>query len=218
MPRWGMVIDVKRCIACWGCSISCKEEHFLPPGVFWNRVLTGESGKYPTSRKLIYPVLCNHCEDAPCVEACPTGASYKREDGVVMVDYDECVGCRACLVSCPYQQRSYFDEKTRDAEYFPGQGKTEFERIGEKLYPFQVGTVIKCNFCAERLDEGTTKGLKPGLDDEATPSCVIACPVAARTFGDLDDPDSNVSKLIMEKAGKPLRPEFGTEPSVYYID
>ncbi|MEA1967176.1 MAG: 4Fe-4S ferredoxin, partial [Thermodesulfobacteriota bacterium] len=90
--------------------------------------------------------------------------------------------------------------------------------IGEKLYPFQVGTVIKCNFCAERIDEGLQKGLKPGIDDEATPSCVVACPVGARTFGDLDDPDSNVSKLIMEKKGKPLRPEFDTKPSVYYID
>lgn len=218
MPRWGMVIDVKRCIACWGCSISCKEEHFLPPGVFWNRVLIGESGRYPTSRKLIYPVLCNHCQDAPCVEACPTGASFKREDGVVMVDYDQCVGCRACVVSCPYQQRTYFDEKLKEAEYFPGQGKTEFELIGEKLYPFQEGTVIKCNFCAERIDGGIQKGLTPGEDDEATPSCVIACPVGARTFGDLDDPESGVSRLIMEKNGKPLRPEFGTEPSVYYID
>jgi len=213
-----MVIDVKRCIACWGCSISCKEEHFLPPGVFWNRVLIGESGRYPTSRKLIYPVLCNHCQDAPCVEACPTGASFKREDGVVMVDYDQCVGCRACVVSCPYQQRTYFDEKLKEAEYFPGQGKTEFELIGEKLYPFQEGTVIKCNFCAERIDGGIQKGLTPGEDDEATPSCVIACPVGARTFGDLDDPESSVSRLIAEKNGKPLRPEFGTEPSVYYID
>ncbi len=218
MPRWGMVIDVKRCIACWGCTISCKEEHFLPPNVFWNRVLIGESGKFPTSRKLIYPVLCNHCREAACVEACPTGATFQREDGIVSVDYDQCVGCRACLVSCPYQQRTYYDEKKRDAEYFPGQGKTEFEKIGEKLYPFQVGTVMKCNFCAERLDEGEKKGQTPGKDDEATPACVSACPVAARVFGDLDDPESEVSKLIMEKKGKQLRPEFGTEPAVYYID
>lgn len=218
MPRWGMVIDVKRCIACWGCTISCKEEHFLPPKVFWNRVLIGESGKFPTSRKLIYPVLCNHCRDAACVDACPTGATYQREDGIVAIDYDKCVGCRACLVSCPYQQRTYYDAKKRDSEYFPGQGKTEFELIGEKLYPFQVGTVMKCNFCAERIDGGRQKGKEPGVDDEASPACVIACPVNARVFGDLDDPESEVSRLIMEKKGKPLRPEFGTEPCVYYID
>jgi len=107
MPRWGMVIDVKRCIACWGCTIACKEEHFLPPGVFFNRVLIGETGKFPSSSKLIYPILCNHCSEAACVEACPTGATYIREDGIVEVDDDKCVGCRACLVSCPYQQRTY---------------------------------------------------------------------------------------------------------------
>ena len=218
MTRWGMVTDVKRCIACWGCTIACKEEHFLPPNVFWNRVLIGESGSFPTSRKLIYPVLCNHCSEAACVEACPTGATYQREDGIVMVDYDKCVGCRACLVSCPYQQRTYYDEKDQKAEYFPGQGKTALELIGEKLYPLQVGTVVKCNFCAERVDEGVKKGLKPGIDDEATPACVTICPVGARTFGDLDDPESEVSRLIMEKKGKTLRPEFGTEPAVYYID
>lgn len=218
MPRWGMVIDVKRCIACWGCTIACKEEHFLPPRVFWNRVVISEAGSFPTSRKLIYPVLCNHCEEAACVEACPTGATFQRKDGIVMIDYNQCVGCRACLISCPYQQRTYYDEKKKNGEYFPGQGKTEFERIGEKLYPFQVGTVMKCNFCAERVDAGLKKGFMPGRDDEASPACANICPVGARVFGDLDDPESEVSRLIMEKKGKQLRPEFGTEPAVYYID
>ncbi len=218
MPRWGMVVDVKRCIGCWNCTISCKEEHFLPPNVFWNRVLIGEKGKFPTSRKLIYPVLCNHCEDAACVDACPTGATYRRDDGIVMVNYDECVGCRACLISCPYQQRTFYDQEKADAEYFPGQGKTPFELLGEKIYPFQVGTVMKCNFCAERVDEGRRKGLTPGEDYDASPACVIACPVNARTFGDLDDPRSKVSHLIQEESGKQLKPEFGTDPAVYYID
>mgnify|MGYP000111295073 FL=1 len=218
MPRWGMVIDVKRCIACWSCAISCKEEHFLPPNVFWNRLIISENGKYPSSRKLIYPVLCNHCDEPSCVEACPTGATYQREDGIVLVDYDKCVGCRACLVSCPYQQRTFYDKQTEESEYFPGQGKTPFEELGEKIYPFQKGTVIKCNFCVERIDEGLQKGLKPGEDEDATPACVNACPVRARVFGDLDDPNSDVAQLIKVYNGKQLRPEFGTEPAVYYID
>ncbi len=218
MPRWGMVIDVKRCIACWGCSIACKEEHFLPPNVFWNRILIGERGKYPSSSKLILPILCNHCTEAACVEACPTGATYVREDGIVAIDDEKCVGCRACLVSCPYQQRTYYDKEVKDREYFPGQGKTELELIGEKLYPFTLGTVIKCNFCTERLEDGMAKGLEPGVDEAASPACVNICPVNARIFGDLDDPNSKINRLIMEHKGKQLRPEFGTEPAVYYID
>jgi phenylacetyl-CoA:acceptor oxidoreductase subunit 1 len=106
----------------------------------------------------------------------------------------------------------------KDKEYFPGQGKTAMELIGEKLYPFKVGTVIKCNFCSERIEDGLKKGLKPGKDEDATPACVNICPVNARTFGDLDDPNSEINRLIMENKGKQLRKEFGTEPAVYYID
>jgi Fe-S-cluster-containing dehydrogenase component len=215
MPRWGMAIDLNKCVGCYACTLGCKQEHFLPAGVFWSRVLLGEIGKYPSVRKLIYPVLCNHCEEAPCVEACPTGASRKNEDGIVIIDADECVGCRYCLVACPYQQRTYLEDGNR--EYFPGQGLTELELIGKELYPLQEGTVIKCNFCAERLFEGLKKGLRPGIDREATPACVIACPAKARYFGDLDDPDSEVSLVIKEKKAFQLHPEFGTNPSVYYI-
>ncbi|MBW1769497.1 MAG: 4Fe-4S ferredoxin, partial [Deltaproteobacteria bacterium] len=109
----------------------------------------------------------------------------------------------------------YKDDK---AEYFPGQGLTQFEILGRELYPFQKGTMTKCNFCAERIDEGQEKGLKPGVDRDATPACVNACPVQARTFGDLEDPMSNVAKLIKTRKGYQLHHEFGTEPSVYYID
>lgn len=215
MTRWGMVIDLQKCVGCYACQVACKMEHFLPPGIFWNRVVVGETGKYPTVTKQLYPVLCNHCQEAACVKACPTGATEKREDGIVMVNYDECVGCRYCLIACPYQQRTFYADGKK--EYFPGQGLTELELIGRELYPLQVGTVVKCNFCAERVDEGLQKGLKPGVDREASPACVNACPPKARTFGDLDDPASEVSRLIREKKGMPLHAEYGTEPSVYYI-
>lgn len=215
MARWGMVIDLQRCIGCWACTIACKQEHFLPPGVFWNRVLIGESGKYPAVRKEMFPVLCNHCREAACVSACPTGATYRREDGIVLVDYDKCMGCRYCVVACPYQQRTFYADGKR--EYFPGQGLTPFEELGRKLYPLQKGTVVKCTFCVERIDEGLKKGLKPGIDREATPACVNACPTKARVFGDLDDPWSEVSTLIKEKRASQFHPEFGTDPSVYYL-
>lgn len=215
MARWGMVIDLKRCVGCYACMIACKQEHFLPPDIFWCRLVIGETGKYPAVTKQMYPVLCNHCEEAACVKACPSGATTRREDGIVIVDYDKCVGCRYCLIACPYQQRTYYADGKK--EYFPGQGLTELEIIGRELYPLQTGTVVKCNFCAERLDEGVKNGLEPGEDREATPACVNVCPAKARTFGDLDDPNSEVSKLIRDRKGFQLHPEYGTEPSVYYI-
>ncbi len=215
MARWGMVIDLKRCVGCYACMIACKQEHFLPPDIVWCRLVIGETGKYPAVTKQMYPVLCNHCEEAACVKACPSGATTRREDGIVIVDYDKCVGCRYCLIACPYQQRTYYADGKK--EYFPGQGLTELEIIGRELYPLQTGTVVKCNFCAERLDEGVKNGLEPGEDREATPACVNVCPAKARTFGDLDDPNSEVSKLIRDRKGFQLHPEYGTEPSVYYI-
>jgi len=215
MSRWGMVIDLQRCIGCYACMVACKQEHFLPPGVFWGRVLISESGKTPTITKLMYPVLCNHCEEAICEKVCPTGATSKRDNGIVTIDPDTCVGCRYCVMACPYQQRTYFGDDEK--EYFPNQGLTELEIIGKRLYPHQEGTVVKCTFCVERIDTGMEQGLQPGVDRAATPACVITCPAKARYFGDLDDPTSEVSILIKEKRASQLHPEFGTEPSVYYI-
>ena len=212
--NWGMVIDLVKCIGCYSCMIACKEEHFLPPEMFWCRVLIGETGKYPAVSKQIFPVGCNHCREAACVKACPTHATTRRPDGVVIVDADKCAGCRYCLIACPYQQRTYH---SGNREYFAGQGLTEWEAIGRRLYPLQERTVVKCNFCAERIDSGIKKGLQPGIDRESTPACVITCPTKARTFGDLDDPESQVSRLIRERKGFQLHPEYGTEPSIYYI-
>jgi phenylacetyl-CoA:acceptor oxidoreductase subunit 1 len=214
MARRGMVIDLKKCIGCYACVIACKQEHFLPPGMTWNKILISQTGEYSNIKKHMYPVLCNHCKDPACMKVCPAGATKQREDGIIWIDQNKCVGCKNCMNACPYQTRSYH---SKEEEYFPGQGFTEWEEMREILYPLRVGAVYKCNFCMERVDGGMKKGLKPGADREATPACVIACPAKARYFGDLDDLESEVSKLITEKEAIQLHPGHGTDPSVYYI-
>ena len=214
--RWGMAIELKRCIGCNACVLACKAEHFLPPQIFWNRVLIGEKGKYPQVTKLIYSVRCNHCAEPKCVKVCPTGATQQREDGIVWIDDTKCVGCRYCMVACPYQMRQMYEDG--DSQYFPGQELTEHEKMGKVLYPHQPGVVQKCVFCKERIDSGVALGLTPGVDRDATPACVIVCPTKAIHFGDLDDPNSEINRVIKEKHGHSFHPEFDTEPSISYID
>jgi len=195
--------------------IACKQEHFFPPGISGARLLVAESGKFPMSQKELLPILCNHCEDARCVEVCPTGASIRRADGIVIIDGDKCVGCRYCVIACPYQSRTYYANGSKG--YFPGQGLTKWEAIGQELSGLQPGTVVKCDFCVDKIDKGIKMGLRPGTDREATPACVLNCMTGARYFGDLDDPKSEVSQPIIRKRGEQLHPEFGTNPSVYYL-
>ncbi len=215
MTRWGMVIDLHRCIGCYSCVVACRQEHFVPRGIYFNRVLVTEKGKFPTVEKIIIPAQCNHCKEAACVKVCPTGASTQREDGLVLVDEKKCVGCGYCIVACPYQQRTRFEDPK--LEYFPGQGFTPYELLGKQLYAYRPGTALKCTFCVERIDAGIKKGLKPGVDRDATPACAIICPTQTRTFGDLDDPMSEISQMITYKKALPLHPEFDTEPSIYYL-
>lgn len=213
--RMGMVIDLAKCIGCWACVMACKQENFLPRGVFWARLASAESGTFPRVSKQILPTVCNQCKEAPCVEVCPTGATDRRRDGIVFIDYEKCVGCRSCIIACPYQHRTFL---SKIEEYNVGMGYMPLEMIGRQLCPLEKGTAVKCNFCMERIDRGVKKGLKPGVDREATPACVVACPTKSRYFGDLDNPDDSIVELIRRKKGTKLRPEFGTDPSVYYLN
>jgi len=217
MARWGMVINLAKCTRCHACVAACRIEHFLPLRVTWPRLIALEVDEGYKVDVSTYPVRCNQCKDAPCVDACPTEASHKREDGIVAIDSNKCFGCRYCVIACPYQNRTYVSRK-RDPGWFPGYPKTSIEKKGEKIYPHQRGTTEKCNFCMERIDAGIEQGLKPGTDRDATPACVNVCQAKALTFGDLDDPNSKISKLIREKSGFVLHPEYGTDPSVFYID
>lgn len=202
MAKWGMAFDLRRCIGCNACAIACKQENTLPTGVFFTKTLSETVGTYPNVSKVYVPTICNHCEDAPCERVCPTGATYTRPDGIVMVDSKKCIGCGSCIVACPYDARTLL-ENHHMGGLFEGH-MTPFEQQG--LARFTVGTTVKCTFCHERVDNGMQ------------PACVATCPTEARIFGDLDDPDSQLNRLIRERRGRQPLPEKGTNPKVFYID
>ncbi len=196
-----MAIDLKRCIGCNSCVIACKAENGTQPEVFWMKVLEYEVGHYPNARREFIPTRCNHCASPPCVPVCPSGATYRREkDGIVMTDYDACLGCGACVTACPYQAR-YLPEEER---YYYSEGPTPYEEQNPRRPP--VGVAQKCNFCVHRIDQGLP------------PACVQTCPTSAITVGDLDDPTSEISQLIRKRHAVRPRADLGTDPSLYYLD
>lgn len=199
--NYGMVINTKRCVGCDSCTVACKQSNSTGPGVFWSHVIKTETGTYPNARQEFLPVLCNHCENPTCVDVCPVGATYKKDDGTVVVDSDRCIGCRYCIIACPYEVRNLV--KDSDESYFPEKGQTAYEKAHDDEH--ESGTCEKCDFCADRVAQGKD------------PACVSACPSKARTFGDLDDPKSEVSKLVRTKNATVLNPEVGTKPHVYYV-
>ncbi|MDQ2926643.1 MAG: 4Fe-4S dicluster domain-containing protein [Pseudomonadota bacterium] len=195
-----LVIDLNVCVGCHACVTSCKEWNTSgsagplvdenayganPTGTFFNRVQTYEAGVFPLTETIHFPKSCLHCEEPPCVPVCPTGASYKRaEDGIVLVDYDKCIGCKYCAWACPYGAREIDEER-------------------------QVMT--KCTLCVDRVYDDKLSA------QDRQPACVKACPTGARLFGDVKDPDSEVSKAIRERGGYPLMPEWGTKPANQYL-
>ena len=200
MARYGMIIDLKRCVGCYACVMACKAEHITPPKVFWNKVLVEEQGVYPNARMSFLPVLCNQCENPPCETVCPTGATYKRPDGIVAVNQKKCIGCGYCVVACPYQQRTFHEKATG---YFEGKGLTALEQRGQREHT--KGTVTKCDFCHARVAAGKV------------PACVLACPANARIFGDLTNSQSEAALLLGKHSSYRLLTGLGTGPAVYYI-
>jgi tetrathionate reductase subunit B len=188
--RYAMVIDTRRCSGCQACSIACKTEFEVPVGGFRSWVEHIEVGKFPAVERRMLPRLCNHCSEPPCLENCPTvpKATYKRkEDGVVVVDGGKCIGCGKCVEDCPYDARFMNPYK------------------GNPLVTKGRGVADKCDFCIHRVEQGIV------------PSCVNTCPGKARIFGDLNDPTSEVAKLVEEFDTTVLLRDKKTKPSVFYI-
>lgn len=205
MTKLGIAINLDRCIGCHTCANACKMQNNVPMGMLWNRVLTEGSdaidkavGTYPHLTRSYLPIACQHCENPACMRVCPTGATYKDDRGRVEVDYGKCIGCRMCMAACPYNARVFnWEEPKRDPDF----------NYGDKDVPVRPkGVVEKCTLCKERTDR----------DDK--PMCVVCCPTKARTFGDLDDPDSEISKLIRDKKAGVLLEEQGTKPQVHYFN
>ncbi|MCW8862825.1 MAG: 4Fe-4S dicluster domain-containing protein [Rhodospirillales bacterium] len=215
VPRWGMVMDLRKCIGCRACTVSCKSENDVSLGRFRTVIQEKTHGTFPNTKKGFLPLMCNHCEGnekdgvPPCVKACPefpgeratfiapngkkiryrSGGTYKRPDGLILVDAAQCVGCGKCIDACPYGVRSF--------NPYVKAGKDPTKQAADK-----------CTMCAHRIDNGVE------------PSCVNTCQGRARIFGDLNDPDSNVSKLVKEHnlAKNVLLPEEGTHPQLFYVD
>jgi len=195
--RWGMLVDATRCVSgCDACVNACATEHGIEmtdrPEIDaqWIRkvdLIDENSGK-----EISLPVMCQHCEDAPCVAVCPTGASFRREDGIVLVNKHTCIGCRYCMMACPYKARSFI----------------HINLVGQRTHsPRGKGTVESCTFCVHRVDR------------DREPACVEACTAAghqALLFGDLSDNEGELAQRLGEVQTQQLRSDLGTNPGVHY--
>lgn len=210
--RWIMVIDLRKCTGCNGCSIACVTENKLPPGMTYRPVFTETRGTFPNVSRRFIPRPCMQCDDPPCTQVCPASATWKRADGIVIIDYDKCIGCRYCITACPYSARS-FDNGFFYSDFVGGETQP-YETLpspeyGEgrirKALSSPVGNARKCNFCIHRIEVGEL------------PACILSCMGRAGFFGDSNDPESLVSELLQQANVMRLNEDLGVEPKVYYL-
>lgn len=217
--RYGMVIDTRRCVGCNSCAVACKIENKTPPGVSYTVVVDEAVGDRADDRPLFMTKPCFHCEHPPCTDVCPVSATFKREqDGIVVVDYDRCIGCRYCITACPYGARyfdfgEHYDESAEGAPLgaVPSPELGQYRERRDEASP--IGNVRKCTFCLHLQDA-------EGRYDKAAgrwPACAKTCPGHAIHFGDFLDPESEVSRLLRQRQAVRLKEELGTEPNVHYL-
>ena len=209
--RWVMVIDLRKCIGCSACTVGCIAENHLPPGVVYRPVLEEEIGEYPHVTRRFTPRPCMQCDNPPCVPVCPVKATYKRPDGIVEINYEQCIGCRYCITACPYSARTFdfgenYSDGTPERQPYETSPAPEYgKKWDRKSSGSPVGNVRKCQFCIHRLNAGML------------PACVTTCVGVATYFGDANDHDSLVAELIGRPNVIRLKEEMGTNPKVYYL-
>jgi Fe-S-cluster-containing dehydrogenase component len=208
--KWAMVIDVKACVGCRKCVYACVEENNIgrTSGFTFIQVLEMEPGKLELESSVLdyeeagrpdkwyFPVQCMQCANPPCVSGCPVQATWKEPDGIVLIDYNKCIGCRNCMITCPYGARHF----NWVVPQVPAAERNPKVPVEEKAW-----TPEKCTFCVQRTRNGQTT------------ACVEACPVGARKFGDLSDPNSDVSILLKTRRVWRLKEEYSTEPMIWYV-
>lgn len=223
MANYKMVIDLSKCVGCGACQIACKIENTVGQDVFYSYHETVESGEFPKAKYKYVPTMCNQCASAPCVRVCPTQSMHKQ-DGLTLHNDATCIGCGACVHACPYhwptlRNAEDYESWQSDTEIIKGctaSGKEVSEKAGI-LVPYGnhdasdnellTGSHLsqKCCFCWHLVEKGES------------PYCVTMCPAHARMWGDLDDPESDVSKALSKESATVSHPEYGTNPQVFYI-
>ncbi len=222
--RWGMVIDLDRCTACGSCTVACRQENNVPSfgpdprydgrQIEWMTMLWKEADQ-PGGLPTALPFPCQHCASAPCVKVCPVGATLKSPEGITLQIWDRCIGCRYCMVACPYGRRSFNWEE-------PAWDGTQTQLLNPDVATRPHGVVEKCTFCHHRIRKVR---LQARLEDremkdeelQQLPACAAACPADAITFGDLHDPDSLVAQKARDPRRFQLLEHLGTDPAVIYL-
>lgn len=222
--HWTMSIDLDRCTGCGACTVACQAENNLPivgekhfrekRQIKWLRIERYWEGDYPDAKLHFLPMLCQHCDQAPCETPCPVAATYHNQDGLNAQVYNRCIGTRTCAVYCPY-----------DVRYFNWFTYTWDEPLEQQLNPDvtvrEKGVMEKCTFCIQRIrqakDIAKDEDRRRVRDGEVTPACVQTCPADAMVFGDLNDPDSRVSKMVGDERSYHVLEELNTSPSVVYL-
>jgi len=217
--HWGMTVDMDRCTGCQACVVACQSENNVPineeehfhqgRAIAWIRIERYWEGEFPNVKARFIPMLCQHCDNAPCEPVCPVYATYHNEEGLNVQVYNRCVGTRFCANNCPYHVRFFnFWEPVWPVDLR--------NQLNPDVTVRSRGIMEKCSFCVQRIRRAT-RGKRQVPDGEISPACVQACPTDTLVFGDMNDPESKVTRMSKDERGYQVLKNLGTDPGVTYL-